>query len=89
MLKPECIIASNTSSLSIGTMAGYCGRHSHMIGLHFFNPVQLMQLVEVIRTDQTDPAIFQRAYAFSKALGKTPIDCIDTPGWPPARYPYL
>jgi len=70
-------------------MAGYCGRHSHMIGLHFFNPVQLMQLVEVIRTDQTDPAIFQRAYAFSKALGKTPIDCIDTPGWPPARYPYL
>ena len=61
VLKPDCIIASNTSSLSIGTMAGYCGRHSHMVGLHFFNPVQLMQLVEVVRTEQTDPAVFARA----------------------------
>jgi 3-hydroxyacyl-CoA dehydrogenase len=78
---PECILASNTSSLSIGTMAAYCGRPSHMIGLHFFNPVQLMQLVEVVRTDATDPAVFGRAMAFARALGKTPVDCIDTPGF--------
>jgi len=81
VLKPECIIASNTSSLSIETMAGYCARHSHMIGLHFFNPVQQMKLVEVIRTDSTDPAVFERAMAFSHALGKTPVDCKDTPGF--------
>ena len=79
--KPDAILASNTSSLPIGAMAGYCGRPSHMIGLHFFNPVQLMQLVEVIRTEDTDPAVFQRGFAFAKALGKTPIDCIDTPGF--------
>ena len=46
----QTIIASNTSSLSIGVMAGYCGRPKQMIGLHFFNPVQLMKLVEVWNT---------------------------------------
>eukprot|EP00316_Scyphosphaera_apsteinii_P024048 CAMPEP_0119341908 /NCGR_PEP_ID=MMETSP1333-20130426/103589_1 /TAXON_ID=418940 /ORGANISM="Scyphosphaera apsteinii, Strain RCC1455" /LENGTH=322 /DNA_ID=CAMNT_0007354005 /DNA_START=24 /DNA_END=992 /DNA_ORIENTATION=+ len=76
-----CVIASNTSSLSVSKMAEFCGRPKQMCGLHFFNPVQLMQLVEVIKTDQTDPVIFDSAFAFAKALGKTPIECIDTPGF--------
>jgi len=87
----SCIIASNTSSLSIGKMAGYCGRPSQMIGLHFFNPVQMMKLVEVIKTDHTDEALFLRAMDFTRALGKTPVECIDTPGFVVNRLlvPYL
>ena len=77
----SCIIASNTSSLPIHKMAAYCGRPKQMIGLHFFNPVQLMKLVEVVKTDQTDPAIFSRAMDFSNSLGKVPVECIDTPGF--------
>jgi len=91
VVSDNCIIASNTSSLSIGKMAGYCGRPAQMCGLHFFNPVQLMQLVEVVRTEDTSPAIFDRAYKFGAALGKTPVECIDTPGFVVNRLlvPYL
>ena len=81
VVKDDCIIASNTSSLPIFKMADYCGRPAQMCGLHFFNPVQLMQLVEVIKTDKTDPTIFARAMSFGAALGKTPVECIDTPGF--------
>ena len=81
VVKDDCIIASNTSSLPIFKMADYCGRPAQMCGLHFFNPVQLMQLVEVIKTDKTDPQIFARAMSFGAALGKTPVECIDTPGF--------
>lgn len=77
----DCIIASNTSSLPIHKMAAFCGRPTQMCGLHFFNPVQMMQLVEVIKTEQTDPKIFDRAMGFAAALGKTPVECIDTPGF--------
>jgi len=81
-IMPEtAIIASNTSSLPIGAMADFCGRPKQMVGLHFFNPVQLMALVEVIRTDHTDPALFAKAMSFGAALGKTPVECIDTPGF--------
>ena len=62
-------------------MAPFTERPKQMVGLHFFNPVQLMALVEVVKTEQTDPAVFARAYAFAEALGKTPIECIDTPGF--------
>jgi len=91
VVSDECVIASNTSSLPIGKMAGYCGRPAQMCGLHFFNPVQLMQLVEVVRTEDTSPAIFDRAYKFGAALGKTPVECIDTPGFVVNRLlvPYL
>jgi len=91
VVSESCIIASNTSSLSIGKMAGYCGRPAQMCGLHFFNPVQLMQLVEVIKTEDTSPEIFSRAYAFAAALGKTPIEATDTPGFVVNRLlvPYL
>ena len=62
-------------------MGAFCGRPSQMIGLHFFNPVQLMKLVEVVKTPQTDPALFQSAMGFARALGKTPVECVDTEGF--------
>lgn len=81
LCKPETIFASNTSSFPIGAMAEASGRPSRFVGLHFFNPVQLMKLVEVVRTDKTDAAVFEAARAFGAACGKTPIACKDTPGF--------
>jgi len=91
VVSDTCIIASNTSSLSIDKMAGFCGRPTQMCGLHFFNPVQLMQLVEVVKTEDTSPEIFARAYSFAGALGKTAIGATDTPGFVVNRLlvPYL
>ncbi|CAH0478298.1 unnamed protein product [Peronospora belbahrii] len=59
VVKPSAILASNTSSLAISDFAGSSGRASQVVGLHFFNPVQLMKLVEVVRTDATDPEVYQ------------------------------
>ena len=79
--KPEAIFASNTSSFPIGEMAEASGRKDRMIGLHFFNPVQLMRLVEVIRTDDTAEDVYAAARAFGESCGKTPVGCKDTPGF--------
>jgi len=75
---PETIFASNTSSLRIADMA--VARPDRFVGVHFFNPVQLMKLVEVIRTDETDPAVFDKAVAWVKDIGKVAVTCGDTPG---------
>jgi 3-hydroxyacyl-CoA dehydrogenase len=79
--KPATIFASNTSSFSIGEMAVASGRADRMVGLHFFNPVQLMRLVEVVRTKNTSEEVFAAARAFGEACGKTPVACKDTPGF--------
>ena len=79
--KPETVFASNTSSFPIGEMAVASGRPSRFVGLHFFNPVQLMRLVEVVRTDGTDDDVFAAARAFGEACGKAPVSCKDTPGF--------
>jgi 3-hydroxyacyl-CoA dehydrogenase len=79
--KPETIFASNTSSFPIGEMATASGRPARFVGLHFFNPVQLMRLVEVVRTDDTDAEVFAAARAFGEAVGKAPVSCKDTPGF--------
>ncbi len=79
--KPETVFASNTSSFPIGEMAEASGRPSRFVGLHFFNPVQLMKLVEVVRTDATDEGVFAAARAFGEACGKIPVACKDTPGF--------
>ncbi|MDP6939989.1 MAG: 3-hydroxyacyl-CoA dehydrogenase NAD-binding domain-containing protein [Planctomycetota bacterium] len=79
--KPETIFASNTSSFPIGEMATASGRPERFVGLHFFNPVQLMRLVEVVRTDETDAEVYDAARAFGSACGKTPVSCKDTPGF--------
>jgi 3-hydroxyacyl-CoA dehydrogenase len=78
--KPETIFASNTSSLSITEMAQFSGRPANFVGIHFFNPVQIMKLVEVIRTEQTDPSVFEKAYNWVGDIGKVAVSCGDTPG---------
>jgi len=79
--KETCIFASNTSSFPVAEMAVASGRPTRFVGLHFFNPVQLMRLVEVVRTDETDEEVFAAARAFGEACGKTPVACKDTPGF--------
>ncbi len=85
------IFASNTSSLSIGDMASATGRPDRFIGLHFFNPVPLMSLVEVVRAVGTSPETVERATAFVRRLGKEPIAVRDSSGFLVNRLlvPYL
>ena len=78
---PGTMFASNTSSLTIGSMAGATGRPDRFVGLHFFNPVPMMPLVEVIRTGTTSEKTFERAYSFARALGKEPVAATDSPGF--------
>ena len=78
---PEAILASNTSSFPIIEMAEASGRPERVVGLHFFNPVQLMRLVEVVRTEKTSEDAFAAARSFGEALGKVPVACKDTPGF--------
>jgi 3-hydroxybutyryl-CoA dehydrogenase len=78
---PSTIFASNTSSLTIAAMAAATRRPDRFVGLHFFNPVPLMKLVEVVRTVTTTPATFDRAMAFARALGKEPIAAKDNSGF--------
>ena len=75
------IFASNTSSLTITDMAAATERPDRFVGLHFFNPVPVMKLVEVVKTIATSDQTFDRAFAFSKALGKTPIAAKDNSGF--------
>ncbi|HXE57360.1 MAG TPA: 3-hydroxybutyryl-CoA dehydrogenase [Gemmatimonadales bacterium] len=81
MCPAHTIFASNTSSLTIAAMAAATKRADRFVGLHFFNPVPLMQLVEVVRTVTTTPETFDRAFAFAKSLGKTPIAAKDNSGF--------
>lgn len=75
------IFASNTSSLTIAAMAAATSRPDRMVGLHFFNPVPLMRLVEVVRTVTTSHETFDAAFAFVQRLGKEPIATKDTSGF--------
>jgi 3-hydroxybutyryl-CoA dehydrogenase len=79
--KPEAIFASNTSSLTIIAMAAASGRPDRMLGLHFFNPVPLMKLVEVVRTITTSEDTERSAFQFVQALGKEPIRAKDSSGF--------
>lgn len=77
----ETIFASNTSSLTITDMAAASGRPDRVVGLHFFNPVPVMELVEVVRTIATSDEAFNAVYAFAEALGKKPITAKDNSGF--------
>jgi 3-hydroxybutyryl-CoA dehydrogenase len=78
---PETLFASNTSSLTIAAMAAVTKRPDRFVGLHFFNPVPLMKLVEVVKTVTTSPATFETAMGFARSLGKEPIAAKDNSGF--------
>jgi len=79
--QPEAIFASNTSSLTLAAMAAVTKRRDRFVGLHFFSPVPMMPLVEVVRTVGTSAAAFDAAFQFGKAIGKEPIAAKDTAGF--------
>jgi 3-hydroxybutyryl-CoA dehydrogenase len=79
--KPECILASNTSSISITKIAAATKRPDKVIGMHFMNPVPVMTLVEVIRGIATSDETWQRVEDLAKRMGKTPIEVNDYPGF--------
>ncbi|MEM8669650.1 MAG: 3-hydroxyacyl-CoA dehydrogenase NAD-binding domain-containing protein [Planctomycetota bacterium] len=85
------LLTTNTSSLSVSEMASVTSRPHQVAGLHFFNPVHRMELVEVVRGSQTDAATLSRLVGFVKALGKTPVVTADAPGFLVNRvlFPYL
>jgi 3-hydroxybutyryl-CoA dehydrogenase len=80
-ITPDAVLATNTSALSVTEIAVAAARPERVAGLHFFNPAPLLPLVEVIRTELTDEAVYETAYAFARRLGKTPVRCNDTPGF--------
>jgi len=88
---PQTIYASNTSSLSITEMAVATRRPERFVGLHFFNPVPIMKLVEVIRTIATDPKVYEQVTAFAGRMGKTAVRTSDRTGFVVNRLlvPYL
>jgi 3-hydroxybutyryl-CoA dehydrogenase len=81
VLKPEVILASNTSSISITKLAAQTQRPGQVIGMHFFNPVPVMKLVEVIRGLETTDETFAQVKALAEGLGKTPVEVNDAPGF--------
>jgi 3-hydroxybutyryl-CoA dehydrogenase len=88
---PSTIFASNTSSLTITEIATATKRPQRFVGLHFFNPVPVMKLVEVVKTIATDPAVYDEMVAFGAKLGKTPVRASDSTGFIVNRLlvPYL
>ena len=79
--KPACIFASNTSSLSITEMASATKRPDKFCGLHFFNPVSMMDLLEVVKTDATSEQTYAAVVEWGEKIGKTCITALDTPGF--------
>ncbi|HIA40326.1 MAG TPA: 3-hydroxybutyryl-CoA dehydrogenase [Candidatus Poseidoniales archaeon] len=79
--KPEAILASNTSSISIDEIAASTGRPSQVIGMHFMNPVPLMKLVEIINGSNTSSQVNAAVVAVAEKMGKTALSCNDSPGF--------
>jgi len=91
IVKKDAIFASNTSSISVTEMMTATRRPERFVGLHFFNPVPLMKLVEVVKTIATAPEVYESAYEFGKKLGKVPVRTSDKTGFIVNRLlvPYL
>src|ERR1700726_4474228 len=81
VVKKDAIFASNTSSISVTELLTAVNRPERFVGLHFFNPVPLMKLVEVVKTIATSPAVYDAAYEFAKKLGKVPVSTADKTGF--------
>ncbi len=90
-MKPDALLATNTSSLMLEPLAAKLARPGRLVGLHFFNPVAQMPLVEVVRSAQGDQAVVQAALAFARKLDKLPLPCRSAPGFVVNRVliPYL
>ena len=80
-MKADALLASNTSSIPLDELRGAVQAPARFLGLHYFNPVALMPLIEIVRHDQLDPAIEKRALAFCKAIDKLPVPVAGTPGF--------
>jgi 3-hydroxybutyryl-CoA dehydrogenase len=91
VLPPEAILASNTSSIPIASLAEVTGRPDKVIGMHFFNPVPVMALVEVVSTKETSPETRAAVVELAQELGKTPAEANDFPGFVSNRIllPYI
>ena len=81
IVRPQVILATNTSSLSVTEVAAATGRPDQVIGMHFFNPVPVMRLVEIVRGLQTSDATFQAIHELTLTLSKTPVAVADYPGF--------
>lgn len=79
--KPEAILATNTSSLSITEIAAVTSRPERVIGMHFFNPVPMMKLVEIIKGQLTDAGVHDKIFSLSQEIGKTPVSVDEAPGF--------
>ncbi|MEO5626030.1 MAG: 3-hydroxyacyl-CoA dehydrogenase NAD-binding domain-containing protein [Dokdonella sp.] len=80
-MKPDALLATNTSSIPLDELRGAVQTPTRFLGLHYFNPVALMPLIEIVRHDALDPAIEKRALAFCKAIDKLPVPVAGTPGF--------
>ena len=81
IVRPEAILATNTSALSVTEIASAVSRPDRVVGMHFFNPAPLMPLVEIVRAELSSDDAVDAAYAVGERLGKQPIRCHDTPGF--------
>jgi 3-hydroxybutyryl-CoA dehydrogenase len=79
--RPEAVLATNTSALSVTEIASAIASPQRVVGMHFFNPAPLMRLVEIVRAERSSDEAFETAFAFGERLGKRPIRCHDTPGF--------
>ncbi len=78
---PETVLATNTSALSVTTIASVCAHPERVIGMHFFNPVHRMALVEIVPGEKTDPDVTRKAMDITRAAGKIPVTVADRPGF--------
>ncbi|TMQ16445.1 MAG: 3-hydroxyacyl-CoA dehydrogenase family protein [Deltaproteobacteria bacterium] len=85
IVSPHALLATNTSSLPVGEIATSLRHPGRLIGMHFFNPVHLMKLVEIVRHGRSNPAAVALAVALAEKLGKTPIVVADSPGFASSR----
>jgi 3-hydroxyacyl-CoA dehydrogenase / enoyl-CoA hydratase / 3-hydroxybutyryl-CoA epimerase len=90
-MKPGAILATNTSSLMLEPLTAKLARPERLVGLHFFNPVPQMPLIEIVQSARTDPAVMQAAISFARKLDKLPVPCRSAPGFVVNRVlmPYL
>ncbi len=85
LTRPSAVLATNTSSLSVGHIAHSTSCPERVVGMHFFNPVHIMRLVEVVVHDRTDPAVTERIHEIAVSMGKHPIRVKDSPGFASSR----